>query len=45
MLKKTVMLPIGVDEDGMPIDNDDRATTPFARGSLLFDDYNYKAYN
>ena len=45
MIKKAVMVPIGVDDEGMPVENEERAATPFCRGVLNFDDYNYKAYN
>ena len=44
MIKKSVMIPIETDEDGLPIERDN-LHTPFSRGVMTFDDFNYKMFN
>jgi hypothetical protein len=44
MIKKSVMIPIETDDDGIAIEQE-HANHPFMRGVMNFDDYNYKIYN
>jgi len=44
MIKKSVMVPIQLDEDGAALEKEHK-NTPFMRGVMNFDDYNYKMHN
>lgn len=44
MIKKAVMVPMGTDEEGLPLLTDN-LNSPFQRGIMNFDDYNYKNVN
>lgn len=44
MIKKAVMVPLETDDEGEPIDRED-VLSPFNRGVMAFDDYNYKLFN
>lgn len=44
MIKKAVMIPVETDDDGVPVDKDN-TYSPFQRGVMNFDDYNYNVFN
>lgn len=45
MLKKSVMIPLKIDDNGNQIENVSNADHPFCRGVMAFDDYNYTLHN
>ena len=44
-LKKSIMIPLVSDEDGVVKEPHNNIYHPFMRGVMEFDDYNYKLYN